>query len=91
VCKPIFELIADSLSADKQGQWDEAHAVISKLKNPLAYEVHAYLHRKEGDTDNALFWYGRAGVPPFEGAYSEEYRLLEKKLSDYIEPIHLQK
>ena len=84
MCKPIFELIADSLSADKQGQWDEAHAVISKLKNPLAYEVHAYLHRKEGDTDNALFWYGRAGVHPFEGAYSEEYRLLEKKLQDFI-------
>ena len=87
----IVESIASSLSADKKGQWDEAHAIISQLKAPLAYEVHAYLHRKEGDTDNALFWYGRAGVPPFEGAYSEEYRLLEKKLSDYIEPIHLQK
>ncbi|HBD9439194.1 TPA: hypothetical protein ACWM1T_001775 [Legionella pneumophila] len=86
--KSIFELIAGSLSADKQGQWDEAHAIISQLKEPLAYEVHAYLHRKEGDADNALFWYGRAGVQPFEGAYSEEYRFLEQKLHDYIEPIH---
>jgi len=25
--------------------------------------VHAYLHRKEGDQDNAAYWYGRAGKP----------------------------
>jgi hypothetical protein len=25
--------------------------------------VHAYLHRKEGDQDNAAYWYGRARKP----------------------------
>jgi len=25
--------------------------------------VHAYLHRKEGDHDNAAYWYRRAGKP----------------------------
>jgi hypothetical protein len=25
--------------------------------------VHAYLHRKEGDQDNAAYWYSRAGKP----------------------------
>jgi hypothetical protein len=25
--------------------------------------VHAYLHRKEGDQDNAAYWYRRAGRP----------------------------
>jgi len=25
--------------------------------------VHAYLHRKEGDQGNAVYWYGRAGKP----------------------------
>jgi hypothetical protein len=30
-------------------------------EGPEGSWVHAYLHRKEGDQDNAAYWYGRAG------------------------------
>jgi len=69
-----------ALSAEKQGKWDEAHAIVAKLNHPLAYEIHAYLHRKKGDSDNALYWYGRASISQFNGDFSKEYLALEKKL-----------
>ena len=69
-----------ALSAAKTGQWDEAHAIVSKIKHPVAYEIHAYLHRKAGDTDNAIYWYRRAGIHPYSGSFIEEYFDLEKTL-----------
>jgi len=80
----IINALEIALSADKQGHWDEAHNIISGLKDPLAYEIHAYLHRKEGDLDNALFWYGRAGISPFNRPLATEYLELESKLYHYI-------
>ena len=51
---------------DGKGDWDKAHGCAQALEN-RAQEghwgdlVHAYLHRKEGDLDNAGYWYRRAG------------------------------
>ena len=78
----IINSLEIALSAEKQGKWDEAHAIVSQIKHPLAYEIHAYLHRKEGSLDNALFWYGRAGVGKFDGRFSEEYLSLEQKIQE---------
>jgi hypothetical protein len=43
-------------------------AIGSERMNPLrrkwdgeAHGVHAYLHRKEGDQENAAYWYAGAG------------------------------
>jgi hypothetical protein len=48
---------------DAHGDWDRAHAVCQEANSADGDAVHAYLHRKEGDTDNARYWYRRARRP----------------------------
>ncbi|MEY4699958.1 MAG: hypothetical protein RL326_145, partial [Pseudomonadota bacterium] len=38
--------------------------------------IHAYLHRKEGDTWNADYWYRKAKRPSFTGTLHEEWESL---------------
>lgn len=42
-------------------------------EGPAGAWVHAYLHRKEGDTSNAAYWYGRAGKPPARVPLDQEW------------------
>jgi hypothetical protein len=42
---------------------DWAHESAQQGEGPEGSWVHAYLHRKEGDQGNAVYWYGRAGKP----------------------------
>ncbi len=46
---------------DAKGDWDKAHVLIQDVEDKNASWIHAYLHRKEGDTGNAAYWYRRAG------------------------------
>jgi len=46
---------------DAKGEWEKAHTIIQDVENNNAAWIHAYLHRKEGDTGNADYWYRRAG------------------------------
>ncbi|MFT2010038.1 hypothetical protein ACMA1I_15295 [Pontibacter sp. 13R65] len=46
---------------DARGNWEKAHVLIQDLPDKNAAWIHAYLHRKEGDTWNADYWYRRAG------------------------------
>jgi hypothetical protein len=46
---------------DARGDWERAHEVCQRAKSREGDWVHAYLHRKEGDEDNAGYWYARAG------------------------------
>jgi hypothetical protein len=48
---------------EKRGDWNVAHEVIQEINDPAAAWIHAYLHRKEGEEDNASYWYRRAGKP----------------------------
>jgi hypothetical protein len=45
---------------DAKGDWIQAHAQVDDLETPEAMAVHAYLHRKEGQTWNADYWYQRS-------------------------------
>jgi hypothetical protein len=49
-----------SLWYDGKGDWHNAHALIDQLTDQQSAWVHAYLHRKEGDTWNADYWYSKA-------------------------------
>jgi hypothetical protein len=51
----------NALWYDAKGEWDKAHKLIQDVDDKNASWIHAYLHRKEGDTGNADYWYGRAG------------------------------
>ena len=48
---------------DAKGDWKRAHESAQEDEGPAGSWVHAYLHRKEGDQDNAAYWYDRAGRP----------------------------
>jgi len=45
----------------------EAHAIFQDAKTDLGSYWHGMLHRREGDFDNARYWFRRAGVLPFFG------------------------
>ena len=45
---------------DAKGDWTKAHAQVDDLSTADAMAVHAYLHRKEGQTWNADYWYQRS-------------------------------
>ena len=71
--------ILTALWYDAQGDWDKAHKIVQNISTPAAAHVHAYLHRKEGDDANALYWYNRAGTVFFEGSLDDEWTKLVKK------------
>jgi hypothetical protein len=46
---------------DGNGDWAQAHELAQAVESRDGAWVHAYLHRKDGDTENAGYWYGQAG------------------------------
>ena len=62
-----------SLWHDAQGDWDTAHQIAQSESGRDAAWVHAYLHRKEGDTWNAGYWYSRSGRSPARSSLEKEW------------------
>jgi hypothetical protein len=44
-----------------KGDWDKAHDLIQDVNDRNASQIHAYLHRVEGDISNANYWYTKTG------------------------------
>lgn len=65
---------------DAAGNWDDAHHLIDSLENKTAYNVHAYLHRKEGDSANAGYWYGKAGIQRPDISLANEWEQIVRSL-----------
>lgn len=65
-----------SLWYDGKGNWQQAHDLIDQLTDQPSAWVHAYLHRKEGDTWNADYWYRRAGKTRPAVSLDEEWEQL---------------
>lgn len=68
---------------DGRGDWDRAHEVAQDIHDRTGAHVHAYLHRKEGDLGNALYWYRRAGVAPASGSLDDEWDSLAAHLLEH--------
>jgi hypothetical protein len=67
----------------KKGNWDAAHDLAQDANSLEGDWVHAYLHRLEGDSGNAAYWYARAQKPFFHGDPIEEWeRLLDQFLAE---------
>jgi hypothetical protein len=49
-----------SLWYDGKGDRQKANAQVDHLNDESSVWVHAYLHRKEGDSRNADYWYHKA-------------------------------
>ena len=59
---------------DGKNNWEEAHNIIQDVEDKTAAWVHAYLHRKEGDSFNANYWYNRAGKRMPEYSLEQEWK-----------------
>ena len=64
-----------------KGEWDHAHKVCQQHEDSDDVNwVHAHLHRKEGDLNNARGWYKRAGKPVSTVSVQEEWSELTAAL-----------
>ena len=70
-----------ALDAEQAGDWDRAHELVQDMVTAEAAWVHAYLHRVEGDTMNAEYWYNRAARPVYAGSLSSEWEKLYEELA----------
>jgi hypothetical protein len=71
--------IAPALAAlwwARKGDWDKAHEIVMDESGRDAAWVHAYLHRVEGDTGNAAYWYREAKQPVAAGTLDREWEAI---------------
>jgi hypothetical protein len=75
--------VLQGLWYDANGNWEQAHTIAQSREGEPRYDqLHAYLHRKEGDRFNANYWYRRAGTTFFDGSLADEWRaLVEENLA----------
>lgn len=71
-----------ALWLDHKEMWEKAHEMIQDEEDGVCAAIHAYLHRKEGDSWNAKYWYRNAGRKPFEGSLTDEWNRLVLELCD---------
>jgi len=77
------ENINDLLTAlwyDAKGDWNKSHKITQDINGTNAAWVHAYLHRKEGDSGNASYWYSRAGKSFSNKSLEEEWEEIVEAL-----------
>jgi hypothetical protein len=61
-------------------EWDRAHSLVMDEGGKTCAWVHAYLHRVEGDLDNARYWYDRAEKPEAKDELAVEWDAIAKTL-----------
>ena len=67
---------------DARGDWEMAHRVAQDVNDRSGAWVHAYLHRKEGEIDNARYWYGQADKPAATDSLEAEWDRIASGLLD---------
>jgi hypothetical protein len=73
-------LLLRALWHDAHGDWAEAHRLAQDVDDKEGAWVHAYLHRKEGDLENAAYWYRRANQPIARDALDAEWERIAAHL-----------
>ena len=66
---------------EAKGDWTQAHSLVDELETPEGMAVHADLHRKEGNTTNANYWYERAGRGFYRTELEAEWQALVEGLA----------
>ncbi len=69
-------LALQTLWWEAKGDWHRAHECAQLDESPAGSAVHAYLHRVEGDLNNAGYWYSRAGRVKRTDALAAEWESL---------------
>jgi hypothetical protein len=70
----------EALWWDAKGDWTRAHDLVDELETTEGMAVHAYLHRKGGQEDNAEYWYRRAGRGFYRAGLESEWQVLVERL-----------
>jgi len=60
--------------------WNRAHKVVMSEEGADCAWVHAYLHRVEGDLDNARYWYRQARRDQATGDLAAEWAAIAAAL-----------
>jgi hypothetical protein len=60
--------------------WQRAHELVMDEDGKDCAWVHAYLHRVEGDLENARYWYRRAGRAAAQGGLQTEWEAIARAL-----------
>ena len=60
--------------------WQRAHRLVMNESGADCAWVHAYLHRQEGDLDNARYWYRQARREPAQGDLAAEWAAIAAAL-----------
>ena len=77
---PAVAPLLTALWHDARGEWDEAHKVAQDIETKDAAWVHAYLHRKERNPDNAAYWYNETGQPIATDSLDQEWERIARTL-----------
>ncbi|AFK01564.1 hypothetical protein Emtol_0410 [Emticicia oligotrophica DSM 17448] len=73
-------ILVQALWHDAKGDWEAAHNIAQTKEGTLSYDqLHAYLHRKEGDRFNANYWYRRCGENMPKISLDEEWEVLVRR------------
>jgi hypothetical protein len=65
--------------------WDKAHEIVMGGEGADCAWVHAYLHRVEGDRDNARYWYRQARREPAAGDLAAEWATIASALLESMQ------
>lgn len=71
---PTASMPLQALWWQAKGDWHRAHRCCQDAHDQNGAWTHAYLHRVEGDLDNAGGWYRRAGKPASTAALDTEWQ-----------------
>lgn len=67
----------------RRHDWGKAHEIVMGLRDKLAFRLHGLVHLIEGDSENARYWYDRAGVEFSEsGSFESEIDEIAKVLTN---------
>jgi hypothetical protein len=84
LCKPAPPKgLAPALQAlwwAAKDDWDKAHRLVQDEGDRNAAWVHAYLHRAEGDLENARYWYRQARRPEAKSSLEREWEAIAMAL-----------
>ena len=58
---------------------DQSHSISQSIDTPTGSYWHAIMHRREGDFDNAKYWFRRVGIHPIFAPLSDAARELARE------------
>lgn len=87
-CPQTLPKALQALWYDKEGNWNQAHEIVQNVSDADSAWVHAYLHRKEGDMENARYWYRRSSQPEFLGELNQEWEHITSQLLKKVNATH---